>query len=418
MCNSRFFSVRNLKKSIKNGMVKEEIINRAAVRIVRTLLALSRATDTQEYDKSLNACQEHILLAREVAEKSITLLQNANQVLPFDLNSKKKIVVAGDLALVENIGDHGSSQVRPPHIAKLLDVVNNIGSDKTVEFIRTKDVVKHKSSLIAADAVIIAAGYKYNDEGEHLTDFYNLGGDRTASLGLHQVDVDMIKTIGSLNKNTVVVLYGGSMILMDEWKNVVSAILMAYYPGMEGANAIADILFGKINPSGKIPFVIPKNAADLPQVDWNAREVVYEYYHGYAKLDKDRKEALIPYGFGLSYTTFELSGIKLASVTTTEASFSVKVKNTGNRNGGEVVQLYVGFEGSAVDRPVKQLADFKKVYLEAGEEKDLILKAWKKNLSYYNESEACFTEEDIVYHAFIGNSSGKNDLTEILFRFD
>jgi beta-glucosidase len=403
---------------VKNGKIKEETIDKAAIRIVRTLLALARAADPQLYDPSLNACEEHIRLAREVAEKSITLLQNNNQVLPFDLSSIKKIVVVGDLAVTENTGDHGSSKTRPPYVVKLLDAIRNACVDKSVEFIHTRDIGKSKPRLNDADAVIIAAGLTFKDEGEHLTDYSRLGGDRTGSLGLHHADIEMIKTAGSLNKNTVVVLYGGSTILLDDWKNDVSAILMAYYPGMEGANAVADILFGKVNPSGKIPFVIPRSASDLPQVDWTANEVTYDYYHGYVKLEKEGKEPRFPYGFGLSYTTFDLTDIKLDSANATEALFSVKVTNTGKRKGGEVVQLYVGWEGSAVDRPVKQLQDFRKVYLDAGEEKTLTLRVSKKNLAYYNENENCFTEEDIAYHAFIGNSSGKKDLTEILFRFE
>lgn len=166
-------------------------------------------------------------------------------------------------------------------------------------------------------------------------------------------------------KEVDVVLVGGSMILMDEWEDRVGAILMAYYPGMEGGKAVADVLFGKMNPGGKLPFVIPKKKEDLPEIDWDAEEFRYDYYHGYTLLNKSHVKSLYPFGYGLSYTTFTLVGMK---VWRDEENLyaSVIAKNTGKREGSEVVQMYVGAADSKVERPEYVLKDFQKIRLDAG----------------------------------------------------
>ena len=177
----------------------------------------------------------------------------------------------------------------------------------------------------------------------------------------------MITRIGGINKNTAVVLIGGNMLMLDPWFGHVPAVLMAFYPGMRGGLATTRVLFGDVNPSGKLPFVSPCRESDLPQVDWLADEQEYGYYHGYEKLDKQGIRPRLPFGYGLSYTTFALGRIRLKSVRDGTAVFEVELKNTGDRAGAEVVQLYVGWNGSCVDRPVKRLQDFARVQLEAGE---------------------------------------------------
>jgi beta-glucosidase len=417
MCNTKYYKASKVKKCIKEGLIKEETIDENAVRIVRTILAFEGAKDPQSYDRSLNSCRDHIALSREVAEKSITLLKNEERVLPFDLSKTKKIALVGDLGKTKNIGDHGSSQVRPPYITTLFYSLKELCPNAQVEFISTKDAADSESIIANADAVVIACGYNYKDEGEFISEKLGIGGDRKASLGLHQEEIQMIKDIGHVNKNTSVVMYGGNMIMMTDWYDNVSSIIMAYYPGMEGGRAIVDILFGKVNPSGKLPYAVPKYESDLPQVDWNAEEQEYDYYHGYRKLEKEGKEPLLPFGYGLSFTDFEISDIQISSVNETEAVFTAKVKNVGEMIGGEVVQLYVGFEKSAVDRPVKALKDFQKVYLKAGGEKEVILKVSKEDLGYYDEEALEWKMEDIGYIAYIGNNSEDAKRTAIRFHY-
>ena len=408
----RKYTVANVRRAIKNGKATEKQLDEACFKIVRTLLAFTQAKDEREYDKSLIACDEHIALAREVAEKSITLIKNKNSLLPLDRSKYKNIAVVGDLAKVENIGDYGSSQVHPPYVKTFMQAMEENYGDVNVTFIPTLAVKSKAETIKKADAVIILCGMRHGDEGEYI---FVIGGDRK-QLGLKKREVEMIKFAGSLNSNTTAVIMGGNVIRMHEWKDSVSSILMAYYPGMEGGNAIADIIFGKVNPSGKLPFAIGEKDSDYPEVDWISLEQHYGYYNGYRKLEKDGKNVDFPYGFGLSYTDFELSNISLKETDGKKAVFSVTVKNTGDRSGAQTVQLYSAWNGSAVDRPVKTLSDFRRVELDAGESKTVELSVEKKDLAYYHEV-AGFIEEDILYTAFIGTDEASCAGNRIDYRF-
>jgi beta-glucosidase len=417
MPNSNWFSLKKLKAAIKSGTVKEATIDKAAVRIVRTMLAFEEAKDPQEYSPKLNACAEHIALAQEVAEKSITLIKNNAHTLPFDAGRTKRVALVGDLGAVQNTGDHGSSWVKRAHADTLLEELQKRFGKGNVLFIKTKDAGDSIEAISKADAVIIMAGMGHKDEGEYLVSGAKIGGDRKVTLGLHQDEIDMITRIGAINKNTALVLIGGNMLMVDPWFDRVPAVVMAYYPGVKGGLATTRVLFGDVNPSGKIPFVIPCRESDLPQVDWLADEQVYGYYHGYAKLDKEGIRPRLPFGYGLSYTTFELGKIKLEEIQGGTAVLKVEVKNTGTRAGGEVVQLYAGWNGSRVDRPVKRLQDFAQVRLDAGESRTVELRARKSDLAYFDEATNSFVEEDIEYTAYIGNSSAEDHLVKINFRY-
>ena len=412
-----WFSVKKMKAAIGKGSVKEETIDKAAVRLVRTLLAFQQAKDPQEYSPALNACEEHIALAQEVAEKSITLIKNNDHTLPFDSNKTKKVALVGDLGAVQNTGDHGSSWIKRAGADTLLEELQQKFGAGNVIFIKTKDAGDSIEAISKAEAVIIMAGMRHSDEGEYLSTSIKIGGDRKETLGLHQDEIDMITRIGRINKNTAVVLIGGSMLMVDPWFENVPAVLMAFYPGVKGGLATTRVLFGDVTPSGKIPFVIPCRESDLPRVDWLADEQEYGYFHGYAKLDKEGIRPRLPFGYGLSYTTFELGKIKLKSIQGGTAVFEAEVKNTGMRAGGEVIQLYAGWNGSRVDRPVKQLQDFVKVYLDTGKSRTVELRARKSDLAYFDEVSNSFVEEDIEYTAYIGNSSAEEALVKINFRY-
>lgn len=211
-------------------------------------------------------------------------------------------------------------------------------------------------------------------------------------------------------KEVDVVLVGGSMILMDEWEDRVGAILMAYYPGMEGGKAVADVLFGKMNPGGKLPFVILKKKEDLPEIDWDAEEFRYDYYHGYTLLNKSHVKPLYPFGYGLSYTTFTLAGMK-AWRDEENLYASVIAKNTGKREGSEVVQMYVGAADSKVERPEYVLKDFQKIRLDAGEEKEVKLVCPIREMAYFDEGRNEFVAEFLIpYEVYVGTSSLRENL--------
>ena len=179
-------------------------------------------------------------------------------------NNLKKLLVLGELADKGVIGDYGSSRVFPEYvITPLQGITEAVPENVEVVYYSGEDLDHARKLAKEADAVVFVVGYDHDDEGEYVTedqvDAYTggIGGDRVKSLGLHQPEIDLIKAVGPENKNSVAVMIGGNMIMMTEWKDDVSAILMAFYPGMEGGRALANIIFGDVNPSGKLPYVFP-----------------------------------------------------------------------------------------------------------------------------------------------------------------
>jgi beta-glucosidase len=418
MCWTRFYG-ENLVDAVRKGLVPMEKIDDAALRIVRCILAFTE-TDDKTYDKSIIGCKEHIALALETAEKGITLIKNSNDVLPFNDKKVIKIAVIGRLADKENIGDHGSSRVFPEYVVTpLKGIANRIPNGEVIYY--NGDDLKHAKKLAkSSDAVVFVLGYDNTDEGEYVMNEQTndktsgFGGDRVHSLGLHAKDISLVKEVGPANENSVVVLIGGNMIMIDEWKDYVNAILMAYYPGMEGGNAIARILFGDVNPSGKLPFVIPKKESDLPQVVWDTTSQWYDYYHGYAKLEKEGVKPSVPYGFGLSYTAFTVSNASF-EVNDGKLTAGCDVINTGPVAGEEVIQLYVGFRNSKVDRPVKLLRGFTRVPLKPGENKRVSISIGLDKLRWYNPDTNQWELEKMQYEAYIGTSSDNEDLLKGTF---
>lgn len=389
-----------LKRMLKKGKITEEELDEKCVNIARTLLAFENAEDPQKYPKKILQSKEHVALAREVADKALTLLKN-EAVLPLDKKTKK-VVLAGDLADYCNIGDHGSSWIMRANADTIYEAACETFGKRNVTLVPTAELKKYQKDLEKADAVIAVVGLKHSDEGEFVSEATNIGGDRRRGIGLHEEEVEMLQGLAAYKAKTTAVLIGGNTLLLDPWYDCVGAILQAYYPGMRGGHAVVDALTGKTNPSGKSPFVIPYKEEDLPKIDWNATEWHYEYYHGYRKLDKENVAPRVPYGYGLSYTTFKLSGAKKVHECENCVKFEVTVKNTGKVYGGEVVQVYVGFNGSKVDRPVRSLMDFEKVYLKPGEKKTVTLVVKKKDLAYFDEAKNDFVIEDIGYTAYIG----------------
>ncbi len=413
MCWTKFYG-ENLVKAVRDGHVAEEKVDEAALRIVRTVLAFTEA-DNEAYDKSIIGCKEHVSLAQEVAEKGITLIKNDNDTLPFNREKALRIAVLGQLADKGNIGDYGSSRVFPEYIVTPLEGIANLAPNSQVIYYNGDDIEHAKKVASSVDAVLFVVGYNHSDEGEFVSaeqmegDMAGVGGDRIHSLGLHEAEIKLINEVGPVNNNSVAVLIGGNMIMIDEWKDSVSAILMAYYPGMEGGTAIARILFGDVNPSGKLPFVIPHKESDLPQVEWDSTSQWYEYYHGYAKLEKEGIEPSVPYGFGLSYTSFKVENASFG-VSDGKVTAKCSVANTGAVSGDEVIQLYIGFKNSKVDRPIKLLRGFSRVSLNPGEKKEVSISCCLDKLRWYNPEANGWELESMQYEAYIGTSSANADL--------
>lgn len=413
MCCTQFYGDK-LVQAVKEGKVPEEKINQAVLRIIRTIISFGDEDD-KTYDESVIGCKEHVGLALEAARKGITLIQNKNRMLPMNREETARIVVFGRLADKGNVGDYGSSRVFPQYVITPLQGIATVAKKSEVIFYHNTNMEHAKKLAAGADYTVFVVGYDHEDEGEYISeeqlDGYTsaIGGDRKDSLGLREEEVKLIQEVGPVNKNSCVVLIGGNLIMMEEWKDYVSSILMAYYPGMEGGKAIAEILFGDINPSGKLPYVVPFKESDLPQVNWNSEMQYYDYYHGYTKLEKEGIKPCLPYGFGLSYTQFSISDAAF-SVDENVVMASCKVKNTGAVMGTEVIQMYVGFKNSKINRPVKILRGFKRVELESGNEKAVTITCPIDKLKWYNPKTESWELEHMEYEIYIGTSSDDNDL--------
>lgn len=429
---------RNLLKAVEDGRVSEETVNTAVLRILRTLLVFENSPEKTTYRMDLVASKEHTELAREVAEQSMVLIKNENGVLPFP-KTVKRVLVAGELGNRPNTGDAGSSNTAAPYVITPLDGLRNyFGPDVEVLFRDEHELDKAADDAARVDCVIIVAGNDKHDEGEHISpapipgfsfseavikgyenmgkspegldldatasdDRGTFGGDRE-SLSLKPSQTEMIERLGSINPNTVVVLISGGMIMTNEWEDSVPAILYSWYSGMEGGNALARILFGDVNPSGKLPFTIPQDQSHLPYFSNTDAEITYDLYHGYSYLDKHGYTPAYPFGFGLSYTTWEYGAPQLTREND-RVIVTVDLKNAGEKAGAEVVQVYVGMRQSSVDRQKKLLKGFAKVWLEPGETATVSIPVDREELQYFSNEQQKWVFESGTYLFYVGSSA-------------
>ncbi len=409
--------------AVERGAVPLAFIDDSVLRLLRRKIEYSTRPDVMRYDASLVASKPHIELAREAAEKSMVLLKNEGNLLPLDKSRVRTLAVIGRLADMENTGDHGSSRVYPPYVVTPLQGLRRyLGANTQVSYEPGADLGRARHLARTADAVLIVAGYDFRDEGEYIPEFPNpadRGGDRK-NLHLRPEDVKLIQDVAPDNARTIVVLVGGGAMLMEEWKDKVNSILMAWYSGMEGGTALARILFGEINPSGKLTVTLAKDPSQLPPFDPPYQgSVEYGYYHGYTLAEKKGYEPSFPFGYGLSYTSFQYSNLKLATTQMApdgELAVSVDVADTGSRSGEEVVQLYVGFPNAKVDRPVKLLRGFARVALSPGQKKTVAFTVHARDLAYYDPETSTWRVEPVEHQVLAGGSSRAADLLQGSFR--
>lgn len=415
---------KRLYKQVKRGRIGEEQINEAVLRILRQKIRFSQIGEPGRYGKDAVVCETHKRLAREAAQKSIILLKNEKigidastvptPLLPIDLSKVASIAVIGGLASGKNIGDSGSSMVRPPYVTTPLEGIKAALPHETqLTFNDGKRLASAAREAGAADLAIIVAGYTHRDEGEYIP-IPPKGGDRNL-LTLRPHDEKLIAAVTAENPNTVVVMIGGSAIITENWRKKVPAILMAWYPGMEGGHAIADILFGRAVPSGKLPCVFPKSEAHLPFFDKKATAIEYGLFHGYRLMDKKGFEPAFAFGFGLSYTTFRHDRIEMDKEELGiggRVRIRVNVTNTGPVAGDEITQLYVGYNNPSVERPIKELKGFARTHLAPGETKPVEFTLSTDQLAYYCEDLSTWIAEPGDYKILVGPSSRPEDLSE------
>lgn len=419
-------------KLIQSGQVKEEEVDKK----VRNILRLAfRTTMNLERPWGSFGTPEHAEAGRKIAEEAIVLLQNKNNVLPIDLNKTKKILVVGENAIKPMTVGGGSSSLKAKYeVAPLDGIISRVGKQAEVAYARgyvgdptskyngvelkrnlndsrsPEELIEEATNMAKdADVVIFIGGLNKSDRQDAE------GHDRK-ELGLSYGQDKVITELLKANKNLVVVNISGNAIAMP-WVNEVPAIMQSWYNGTESGNALASVLVGDVNPSGKLPFSFPVKLTDIgahsfdkacyPGVD---KEVHYKegIFVGYRWLDKEKIKPLFSFGHGISYTTFtygKVTADKKDMTASDKITFTVSVKNTGSKDGAEVVQLYISDKKSSLERPMKELKGFEKVYLKAGEEKNVTFTIDKTALSFFDPVKHDWVAEPGTFEALIGASS-------------
>ncbi|OPJ62132.1 beta-glucosidase BglX [Clostridium oryzae] len=404
-----------LEKLIEEGKISIELIDQAVFRILKLKEELGLFADpykglSKDREASLNLCEEHRNIARKAAAASMVLLKNDGSILPFSKETGK-VAVIGPYADEQSILGWWSWQGKAEDAVSLKQgIINKIGSEKVVaakgcDIIDSDDdkIVQAVELAKTADVIVLALGEAADMSGE---------GASRAFIKLSGKQEQLADEILKLNKPTAIVLFNGRPIEITELYGKAPAVLEAWFPGTEGGNAAADILFGDKNPTGRLSMSFPYTVGQVP-VYYN------EFNTGRPKIDDSNTERyvshysdipnapLLPFGYGLSYTTFKYENFMISDDTLTEDSSiaaSVMIKNTGSVDGEEIVQLYIRDISGSVVRPVKELKGYKKIYLKAGEERQVSFEIREDMLRFYNSKMELKSEKG-KFNVMVGPNS-------------
>ncbi|MEI6555584.1 MAG: glycoside hydrolase family 3 C-terminal domain-containing protein [Paludibacter sp.] len=403
---SEYYLANPYLRGLKSGKYNETVLNDKIRRLLRLIFRTTMSAD-RPFGKFVSP--EHSETARKIAEEGIVLLKNDKQFLPIPMNKYKKIAVIGENATRSLVIGGGSSSLKVAYeVSPLNGLMAKYGNACILyskgyqsgdnEYAKENATKINADSLLRAavevaknaDIVLFVGGLNKN----YLQD--SEGGDRT-TMDLPFGQDKLITALLKVNKNTAVILNSGNAVSMP-WLTDVPAIVQGWYLGSEAGNALANVISGEVNPSGKLPFSFPKKLEDNAAISFgkisypgnenNLQEYKEDILVGYRWFDTKKIMPLFPFGFGLSYTTFEYGRIitdkKIyAPDETIRVSFSLK--NTGKVDGAEATQVYVSQTNASVMRPAKELKAFNKVYLKAGENKTVELEIKASDLAYYNE---------------------------------
>lgn len=415
-------------------------------KVRRVLRLFFRTTMNRNRPHGFLCSESHYEAARRIADEGIVLLQNNGNILPIDRNKAKRILVVGENAIkMMTVGGGSSSLKVQREILPLEGLRQRFGNDVVVDYARgyvgdvsgeyngvtTGQKLKdnRSESKLIAEAVEKAknADYVIVVGGLNKSDYQDCEGHDRKQYELPYAQNRLIEALAKTTKRLVYVNISGNAVAMP-WKDKVGAIVQAWFIGSEAGNAIADVLMGDANPSGKLPFTWyarlndcgahalntypgtwrsakDKSAGSSKIIDEEYKEGVYV---GYRWTDKNNIKPTFAFGHGLSYTTFSMSNLRQSAKEMTrdgKLTFTVTVKNTGSKRGAETVQLYIKDKKSSVDRPVKELKGFKKVWLEPGEQKDVDMTIDNNALAYYDETTGTWKSEDGEFDALVGNAS-------------
>ena len=424
-----------LLKKIKKGEINIKVVDDKVRRLLKMIF---RTVMNSQRPWGSFGTEEHALAGRTIAENGIVLLKNDKNILPINLNKIKKIVVVGENANKRMTLGGGSSSLKVKYEITPLDgLKKQIGNLAEIIYVKgyvspltekrdpkPKIPVGYKepnpeillqeaiNAAKDADIVLYFGGLNKNENQD------SEGNDRK-SYNLPYGQDRLISELAKVNKNIVVTIISGNAVAMP-WIKEVPAIVEGWFGGTESGNAIASIVTGKVNPSGKLPMTIAEKLEDYPSHalgEYPGDHVNVRYnegiFIGYRWIDKQKKQTLFPFGHGLSYTTFDYGKIKISSKqmkNNDKITISIPIKNSGKIKGKETVQLYIGDEKCSFERPIKELKGFSKIELNPGEEKIVTFEITDEAFKFYDDKQKIWRTEPGKFKIYIGASS--NDIRE------
>ncbi|MCR5077179.1 MAG: glycoside hydrolase family 3 C-terminal domain-containing protein [Prevotella sp.] len=430
-----YYLARAYKEGILSGKYTTKELDEKVRRVLRLFF---RTTMNRNRGIGFLCSEPHYAAARQIGNSGIVLLQNNRNVLPIKTTTARNILVVGENAIKMMTVGGGSSSLKVQREISPLDGLRAALPGVQIDYERgyVGDVTgayngvttgqdlseKRSASQLIADAVEKArkADYVIFIGGLNKADYQDCEGHDRKQYELPYGQDEVVEALAKANKNLIYVNISGNAVAMP-WKPKVPAIVQGWFVGSEAGEALADVLTGKVNPSGKLPFTWPARLNDVGAHalntypgTWRADHKIIdeEYkegiYVGYRWADLKNTKPLFAFGHGLSYTTFKLSNLRTSAKDITRdgtLTFTVSVKNTGKVAGAEVVQLYIHDDVASVDRPYKELKGFKKVFLQPGESRDVEITIGNDALSFWDETSNGWKSETGSFTALVGNAA-------------
>jgi beta-glucosidase len=409
MPGSGRYNTNKIIQAVESGALSTEQLDKAVIEVLAVIL---KANDGHKAGVSLDVDRHHAL-ARKAASESMVLLKNVDRILPLNVNELKRIALIGAFAKLPRYQGSGSSQVNPTKVSNAYDELVKIAGDEqrfvyAAGYDSEGEVTEPllddaRKAAVRAEVAIVFAG---------LPDSYESEGFDRASLEMPVGHKQLIEAVASVQPNVAVVLMNGSAVTIP-WADKVKAIVEAWLGGQAGGGAIADVLTGVVNPSGKLAETFPASIYDTPAFPhFPARNRHANYgegiFIGYRYYDTKNLQPLFPFGFGLSYTTFSYTGLKASASSikdSEELTIEVSVHNTGQIAGKEIVQLYLREQHPLVLRPEKELRAFQKITLSPGEEKTATFRLSKCDFAYYDTAVHGWSVRSGDFDVLAGGSS-------------
>lgn len=435
MPKSQFMNAKNILPLLESESASEKILNDKVKRIINSCSRLGLYTHTNDSVKV--DWEQHKQTARQLAREGFVLLKNETNLLPIKNNKPIRVAVLGPNALYTPYSGGGAAMIDAYEVISFFDGIKRYAPDNVqINYIETEGLNYRYSQINSDkfsgqldilhnyDVVILAVGFNSETEGEAF--------DRPFALPENQEW--LIGEVGQQNPNVILVLTAGGGVAMP-WLKKCKSLLYAWYPGQEGGNALGEIIFGKVNPSGKLPISIEKKWKDnaafasydtsfaVPHAkpfytlygkEHEVKQMNYTegIFTGYRHYEHNHIEPLFSFGFGLSYTHFELSELSINKnklIGTDSLQVQLQIKNTGPVSGSEVIQLYIRDVVSSLPRPVKELKAFKKIFLEPGKISTVTFSILKDMLSFYDPQRHDWIAESGEFEILVGNAS--NNIT-------